>query len=269
MSDRFHTIEEEMKQRAIPVGFSYIRTAAFLASCMLFVGISAGAIAVSLGYKINLKENHVRLEETSTIQVNSPLAGLPIELYLNGDLQSRELPARFSRLEPKQYTIELKRPGYQTWQQVVDLKAYQRAVYNPVVLIYEKVEFKPETAVLNSDSRFKDRDVKNLEVKSGNEIWLNDEFITRTGRDIMSLRWFPGRDFMVIQDSAGLTLLAVDGSYTQRIIAFPQTQETTFFFTEGGRVLYLQDAGVVQRAELYEYTSFIDRLGAVQKTVSP
>jgi hypothetical protein len=269
MSDRFHAIAEEMKKREMPVGFSYSRMGTYLASCVLFAVVSAIAVAFAVGFKINVEEHTVVVEETATIQLNGPLAGLPIEVYLNGILQSRELPARFSKLELKQYTVELKRAGYQPWQQVVDLKAYQRVVYNPVVLVYENIVLQPETVVLATDSRFTSPDSKNLEVRSDSEVWLDGEFVTRTGRDIMSLRWFPGRDFIVIQDTSGLTLLAADGSYTQRISETPQTQETTFFFTEGGRVLYLQGGGVVQRAELYEYTSFIDRLGVVQKTANP
>lgn len=253
----------------MPKGFSYRRMLEFLASCVLFAIISTLAVATAMGYNVDFEQDHVAVQETGIIQLNSPLAGLPVEVYLDGNLKSRELPVRFAKLEPKQYSIELRREGYQQWIQVVQLQPNQRAVFNPIVLLYLKPELKPETVVTASDERFSQLDAKNLEIRSANEVWLAGEFITRTSKDIMSLRWFPERDFIVIQDAGGLTLLAIDGSYTQTITTVPQKQETTFFFTEGGRVLYLQDGGLVQRAELYEYTSFIDRLGVGLRTANP
>jgi hypothetical protein len=269
MSDRFTAIEKEMKSREHRFGFSVRRMFLWLGSVALFTVISTLALVVALGYKVGITTEQVVVEETGTIQVNGPLAGLPVAVKLNGELVSEELPTRLSRLEPKLYTIELSRDGYQSWQQVVNIDAYGRASFSPVVLIYKNVVLQAQTEVNLDDERFLQLDTRNLQVKNGSEIWLSDTFLTRLSKDILSVRWFPGRDFIVVQDAAGLTLLAADASYTQRITDTPQTATSQFFFTENGRILFFSDGSTVTRAELYEYTSFIDRLGAARKTVSP
>lgn len=269
MSDRFLSVQAEMESRKLRFGFSYRRMFSWLASVVLFSAIATFAVTASLGYTFTWQPERVVVQQTGTIQLNGPLAGVPVQVYMNGVLVSEELPARFSRLEPKKYTVELRRLGYQSWQQEVTLEPYQRVYFSPVMLVYDDVVLKPVPEISMTDTRFSQVDARNLELKNGSEVWLDETFVTRLSQDILSIRWLPGRDFMVLQDAAGLTLLAANGAYTQRIVSYPQTQETTFFFTEGGRVLVMNDGEQVLQAELYEYISLIDRLGAGRRTETP
>lgn len=272
MSERFTIIQAEMEARKMRIGFSYARMTSWLGAVFLFTVIGGFAVAISLGYRFTIQpeqEEKVVVQETATLQLNGPLAGLPVEVYLNGELVATELPLRLSRLEPKRYAIELKKVGYQSWKQEVTLEPYQRVNFSPVVLLYEKPVFALDPTITLDDKRFTAIDDRNLVLKEGSEIWLDDTFITRMSGDILSVRWFPGRSFIVVQNTDGLMLLAIDGSYTQNIITSPQESKTSFFFTEGGSVLVLQTPEGIQKAPLFEMTSFIDRLGDSLKTELP
>ena len=86
------------------------------------------------GYRYNLKRN--RIEKTGILVVDS----LPrkAQVYINGMFKD-ETPARFPRLLPDIYTLELKRSGFHSWRQEVAIESSLTTFRNDVVLFRDSL----------------------------------------------------------------------------------------------------------------------------------
>ena len=263
MSQLYKSIAAEIESRRHRFGFSYGRMFSWLASAVLFGTISVIAIVVALGFRFDVQAREV--QETALIQLDGPFAGVKVQTYLNGTLQSDQLPLRLSNLQPGRYRIEIKKTAYQSIDETVELGQNQRIVIDPVILIYNDPQPILNTEVTAGDSRFRHVNQGGLEIRNADEIWLNQQFLTRTSENIISLAWYASQQYVVYQTENDLVLLDKTGHFSQTLHHFsqPQAEPVPYFFTEDGRVLWmLEDATKVWRIELFEQVNLIDHLAA-------
>jgi len=81
------------------------------------------------GYRYNLKKN--TLEKTGILVLNSQPENA--EIILNGKYKD-QTPARLTKLLPDQYNIEVKKDGYQTWRQKLEVKSNLTTFDEDIVL---------------------------------------------------------------------------------------------------------------------------------------
>ena len=111
-----------------------IRRILYLTFIGLFFVITPLLILYASGYRYNLKRN--RIEKTGILIVDS----LPrkAQVYINGMFED-ETPARFPRLLPDTYTLELKRSGFHPWQQEVSIESSLTTFRNDIVLFRDSL----------------------------------------------------------------------------------------------------------------------------------
>ena len=238
-------------------GFSPKRFFMSLGGFILFAIASSFALLTALGFRVN-GPAHV-IQRTGIVEVQSPY-NVPADVRISGSDEVFTLPVRIPWLLPGNYTVTITRDGYVPWIREVSLGQNQRISFSSIVLLY----ITPKTAELPTLSAVEllptQADQGGLEVRNGNEIWINKEFVTRISGDILNIRWFPGREHIVYQTENALVLADVDGKYTQTILSGLEKSTLPYTFRESGRVLIYQVGTEVKAVSLFEHLSFIDRL---------
>ena len=214
--------------------------------------ISFGTIAVyeAFGFKINW--NTKTIQQTGLIALNSSSVGGGAQVRLNDDLGATYLPYRFNQLLPGQYSVGVKKSGYQDWSHDVTVVANRAVTFSSIVLVFTHplpslvpngtVEVVPTPTDTSTG----------VEIRAGNELWLHGIFITRTSQDLVHAQWFPDAQHIVYQAGATLWLSDLDGLNTQKILNFPSTMYVPVTFQQRGQVMLYQFAnGNTWRLVLY------------------
>lgn len=253
-------VREQFQQRRFRFGFSYVRMANWLAGVVLFALASTVVLGIALGYQVDWENR--RIVRTGLIEVHSNLNDLPASVFLNGELVASRLPLRQYAALPGTYEVRIEREGYQPWSYSVDVRENERVRLRGVLLTYTELRPAAVTDIRIDDPRFAAESSSGLEVRSNNELWLDEKLIARYSADVRAPRWYSGRQGAVVQ--AGSTLLYVMPSLprTQVLYRLP-SEKSRFFFEQGGRVLVYTDPRsaepAVYRTELFESTRILDR----------
>ena len=101
----------------------------YLSFFAIFLAIAPALIIYSTGYRYNLKKN--KFEKTGILYLDSMPKGA--EIYFDEKYQG-QTPARFSRLLPDQYLVEIKKNGYSFWQQKLEIKSNLTTFKRDVIL---------------------------------------------------------------------------------------------------------------------------------------
>jgi hypothetical protein len=254
-------VRHDRNSRILSLRFSWRRCFTWLGSVVLFCALATVALSISLGYRLDFANG--RLEQTGLIEIQGPLAGIPVRVTLNNKEVAQQLPVKLLDVVPGTYTVELTRPGYLPWRTSITLAVNQRALLSPVFLTYSTLEPHIVSTITPTDARFSNQNNRDLEIRSNNELWVKGEFITRTSANLSNPYWLTPYHIVTVQ--SGTDLLFVDPTAlttpaTQSVSVFPSSTPLPYFIEEGGRiVVYKTDAGVWQ-VELYEHTSLLDFL---------
>jgi hypothetical protein len=189
------------------------------------------------------------------MELDGPLSGLPVTIILNGAVFHDRLPIKFNDLDPGSYVVRVERDGYRPWEQSVTLQANQRIAFEDVFLTYKNPEYTQTNLIAVSDSRFINQDTKNLEIKAGNELWVDGSFITRTSTNLYNAQWLPQHHQVSVQSGSDIILIDPISGRIQPLITLPTTEVVSYFFEEGGRILTYHTTEAVWRAELFERSS--------------
>lgn len=228
---------------------------------LLFTVIATTALMFAMGYRVNRAAGTI--ERTGIIEIDTkyPIAA---DVYLNGQLQQNGVPLRKGWVFPGQYTVRVEKEGYQTWSRILQVRPNQRSQFRAIILIYREPKT-VELPVLRQDDFLPTRsDTEGVEVRFDNELWVKDEFLTRTSEDMYGARWFSGREHIVYQVGQRIVMSEVDGFNTQVLAELQEEGPAPFTFREGGRILIYQDGEETHAVQLFEEWSFIDRLGVAR-----
>lgn len=252
-----HELENEIASRKLDLRFSWKRCFEWLGAVFLFSIISTVALGLALGYRINFATGTV--VQTSLIELNGPSAGLPVKVTLNNKEVGNHLPLKLTDLVADTYHIKVERDNYVPWEYTLTLGTNQRVNLSQIILYYKDRTPVRRTNVASEDSRFNRFDSKNLEIRSGNELWWNEKFVTRTSNDLASPRWFQQYQLVTAHSDSELFLIDPTLPRSQSILTYTSTTKPLrYFFEGGGRVLVYEDETGIWEIQLYESTGLLN-----------
>ncbi len=216
---------------------------------VLITIVSTLALFYSLGYQINWAAHSIA--QTGIFSLKSSSSTLQATVIINNEVKASRLPLRLTHVFPGQYSVTIKKDGYQSWSRIIDIKPNKVAIYKYILLIRENpvmVNPDPQDAQLLTTTP----DNQGIEVRE-NELWIDNQFITRTSQDIVSASWFPDHQHIVYQVGTELLLAEPDGSTTEKLLTIKQTKVVPFAFKNNGQILVYKEDGITKSEELYNY----------------
>lgn len=246
-------------------GFPISRLLNIVVGILAFVTISTASLFSALGYQVNWDAHSI--EQTSLIELQTRF-GLPADVYINGVKQADGLPLRIPWILPGQYTIEVRKDGYQSWSRIVTIDPNQRAVFQNIVLVYQAPRTVDVPVVTADDFNIKNADTSGIDIRK-NELWIEGKFVTRLSQDIQNAEWFPGHYQLVYQLDNRLVLSDADGSNVQTLVTTDSAAPIPYLLQDSGRILIYQLHGTTQAVALFDKLSFIDRLAVPRYLQTP
>ncbi|MBI3291012.1 PEGA domain-containing protein [Candidatus Falkowbacteria bacterium] len=99
----------------------------------IFIILAPIIILYSTGYSYNFKKN--KLEKTGIIFIESNPKNA--QVYIDGKLKKNKTPARFTRMLPGTYKIEVRKDGYHSWSKEMEVKS-NLTTFNRDIIIFKK-----------------------------------------------------------------------------------------------------------------------------------
>jgi len=178
----------------------------------------------------------------------------------------------FPDLVPGRYTVRVEREEFSPWEKTVQIVGGDALRYEDVVLFYAE----PAHRVVTESERsvFEKVLASRADFRSGlqifdNEIWNEDELVTRYSATVTDALWLPGRTHVLALVDNELHVLEKDGGQ-DLILATPAglASDIQFAPISGGSELIVLADG---QMEIYAITEskILLRLPTFQRTTSP
>ncbi len=251
------SVECPLDRNLPPQGHPWRRWAVGTTYFLAFVILATVSLTWALGYRVNWTAG--TLEQTGLLELSTSQVGLNPDVYLNGVKQATSLPISFRWLFAGQYDVEIKKDGYQTWQKQISVSTNERVNYPSIFLLYVTPKESPVPDIRIDEIEGRTYDNGGIEVRSGNELWVNNIFITRTSEDILNPEYYQDESHVVYQVGDRLVLRDLTSNISEDVITFNQKTSVPYVFQDNGRVLAYLDDTTLKAVALYEPISFIDR----------
>jgi hypothetical protein len=234
-----------------------------------FLIVSGVVIASANGYLFNPES--LSFEETGII--NLTVSPTPVDVSLNGKKKTYVKDyINLVYLLPGQYTIEITKAGYMTWNRNVYLRAGE-AVVNPwVTLFWADGHTSPATAahvsllegLSDTPENYADLDVRS------HELWVSPltrtypipaagdtmELIGRFSNPIDRAVWYSGRSrlhtHIIFQTGNEIRIVDRDGSNDHLLVTLNQTTPTLFTVSDDNKYLIYRDGEAAFERQLIE-----------------
>lgn len=173
----------------------------YLSLIIVFLVIAPFLILYASGYNFEFLEK--KIIKTGLLVINSEPRGA--DIYLNQYFSKKRTPERLANLRPGEYTVEVKKTGYQTWQKKLQVFANYSTFADEIVLFKKTpkvdlllegntqiVKSSPEKPILalltskgeekqilivNSENKTKKIIKENIEAEVKNMEWLENELL--------------------------------------------------------------------------------------------
>jgi hypothetical protein len=242
-----------------PMGKPWRRWGTGLFNVILFCVLGSVCLLWALGYRVNWQT--VSIEQTSTVDLSTAQSGLKPTVFVNGIKQDSSLPLIMRWLFPGHYDIYVQLDGYRPWHKIIDVEANQRVSYGSILLLYTvpKPITSPDVRIDQIVGRSFDND--GIEVRSGNELWIDNQLITRLSDDIHNPEYYFDKKHVVYQAGDQLIMRDLLGGTSETLVTLASKTPVSYVMQENGRVLVYVEGDVIKGVELFQSTSIIDRLG--------
>ena len=212
-----------------------------------FLLLSTIAVFYSLGFKLNLASHSI--QQTGIIVLDGPAAVIHPDIYLDGKKLADQLPSRFTYVFPGQYTVSIRKPGFQSWDYLIHVLPNQVISLRNIVLIESNPASitVPEGSVSLPSTSAQD----GVSIRGYNELWVDDLFVTRFSQDVVAAVRYPDGIHVVCQLANQLVLIDTQSKVSQNIITLPSSFPVHIIFKQNGRQLYYQQDGPVYALQLY------------------
>ncbi len=198
--------------------------------------LSLGAVFYALGYEINWAAKSIRQTSILSLTSSGVQSGEGIAVSLNGKPVADRLPLRMTHVFPGNYDLALEKPGYQRWRRTVRIEPNQAVTFRSLLLLRDN----PLPVAIPVTS-FQDSQVPGPQVGiqiQENELYIREQFITRTSQDISSAQWYPDEQHVVYQAGDTIWLSDLDGLNSQLLVRLPAAVPVAYYFAEGGRTFF-------------------------------
>ncbi|MBU6389185.1 PEGA domain-containing protein [Patescibacteria group bacterium] len=209
-----------------------------LVMVVLIVLCSVVAVFYSMGYKLNLAARTI--EQTGILQLGTDSASNPVTVYIDGAAKSSTLPYRYNQVLPGEYSVSIKKNGYQSWDRMVSVEPNMVVSFQHIVLILTSPIQRPATGTDLDLLAHAGHPQNGLEVQNENELWIEGQFITRTSDNITNAQWYPDNQHVVYQAGDELLLADSDGLSTERLLTVPGGVPIDYTFKNNGKILIYQ-----------------------------
>jgi hypothetical protein len=253
------TVECPVDRNLPPQGPPWGRWSSGLLYFILFCIISTICLLWALGYRVNWTAETI--ERTGLIEISSPQAGLNPEVYVNGVKSTDTLPLTLRWLFPGHYKITIKEEGYQTWEKTISVGENERVSYPGILLLYTNPKSVTPPSVRTDEIVNRSYDNDGIEIKQGNELWVDDQFITRTSDDIANAEYYLNNKHVIYQAGSQLIVRDLVAGTSETLVTFTSQTPVPYVMKDNGRVLVYLDGDTLKAVELFQATSIIDRLG--------
>lgn len=225
---------------------SFRHFAELSALTLSFVSVSSLALFGSLGYHVNIQARTVERFGGVSVAVRN---NVPATVRIDGSAAGTT-PLRVSRLSPGSHHLTVTSDGYQPFTTDIRVSDGTVAAYKDIFLVLATPKPVPvDRNWLPIISVFAD---KNLEIRSGNELWQDNLFLTRTSGDILQVRYSADTRQIFYQEGDTLWLYTPSSQTTVQLLKVPNVSLLPFDLRENGRILlYEQPLGTVQALALY------------------
>jgi hypothetical protein len=144
-------------------------------------------------------------------------------------------------------------------KKTVDIHANERISFSGILLLYETPHVVTPTARLDELLSQKPSN-DGIEVRGGNELWVRDIFITRTSADILNPQWYGDDNHIIYQSGTELVLRDLTSRTSQRVATLIANTPVPYMLQGNGRIVTYAEGETLHALELYQSTSFFDRL---------
>lgn len=205
-----------------------------------------------MGFEIDLR--HWRIKETGTIYLASSIGKLKSTITINNKLNATELPATFSRLKNGWYQVVITKENFIDWRKTVEVIPSKVNVQNSILLIKKKIEIREANeAEKQLIAKVQDEPLdQTIKILNNNELFINDDLVTRFSQDIENALWHPDGAHIVYQIGSEIRIIETDGLNDIRLATLQNPNPTIFRFLRKGQELLYQDGDKVLVARLYD-----------------
>lgn len=214
---------------------------------LTFLVLASLAVYYALGFQLNWQTH--RIQQTGSLYINIR-NNVPAQIFINGQLQSGNQPLTVSHVFPGQYALLVTADGYQSFERLVDVTANTVSAVHNLVLIKKNpqniqvdaswVPLQPVTP----DTR--------AVVRSSNELWIDNKFVTRTSQDITQVRFYVDNRHVIYQEAGALWLLDIENISTELLLSGIGDSVLPYNFENGGQILVYQvNGGITKAISLY------------------
>lgn len=208
-----------------------------------FCLISLIAVYFALGYQINWQAR--TLQRTGSIYVNIR-NNVPVSIYINGVLEPASRPLTVSHLFPGQYALLISATGYQPFTELLNVEENKvSAIHNLIMVrtVPVPIAVNPDwlpIAAVSPDTQ--------VEVRNEDELWVNNQFITRTSQNIIQTRFYQDNRHVIYQEDGKLWMLDLENLTSKLLVSDIGQTQLSFAFENGGQVLVYQQNGATAKA---------------------
>ena len=164
-----------------------------------------------------------------------------LKLYINGEMYEDQMPQAVY-LEPGRYTVEIRKSGYHTFSETIDLSSGQLYDLRDLVMfkdniqpVVTKVTTKPQDLVNSSLVN------GNVYVLYGHEIRANGNLVTRLSDPVLNAIAY-NKNYIVYQTDKSINLIMNDGSNNTELFKTDTTSTLHLSVTNRGRTIEARDS---------------------------
>ncbi|OGG37410.1 hypothetical protein A2110_01705 [Candidatus Jorgensenbacteria bacterium GWA1_54_12] len=218
-----------------------LTTLAATTAVLAFLIISAASVVWANGLRYNTATG--AFERTVLVAVD----GSPqyVDVLLNGTKLTNHIPYRVRNLLPGHYTVELEKPGFQTWTQSFWLSVGQVGLIKDPTLIASK------PLITTSSSPLGGNNLEKLDFGlelSGGELTDSGELITRYSRDPFQIHRF--NQYYLYQVGSELRLYLTNGSQDYLIYTAQDSKKLPLALYPSTWQVAVEDGSAVKMIDL-------------------
>lgn len=224
-----------------------------------FVLASFLIVLKTYGYEFTIQTGEVNVIQKSLIAVSTLHPDQTIEVYVNGVLMEKEMPARIELL-PGEYFIEFKKIGHHSFYKRVSLQPYFVTVFDDVYLVpYQKnlKRFPVEgdnLSLLFDQGRVVEGDSGAYTIKNEHELWLTnneeDVFINRFSFALHAVYSNFLYEHLFVLSGEKIYICDQQGENCHFLTR--HDFNSPVFYDSNGGFLYLRKSGVSYKIPLFE-----------------
>ncbi len=197
-------------------------------------------ITYASGYKVDITNRNISQTSMIVIDADQESTVLLDSIIIGKGKQT------IRNLVPKSYSLTVEREGYHTWTKNLELEPGEAEIINYAILFKNSPEIE-EYKVDQSDFFTKLADKDGIRV-TNNEIYQNDNFVTRFSNDVKGVVWYSDRRYIAYTYDKKLKITEIDGENETTLL--DKDSDSPAIFLNSGKYVIYENNSKIYRAKL-------------------